>query len=98
MSTKWRDRNRRNDISGRKLDSYSRWKVDYHFLGDKIHTSKFGAEMNARSAAEGLWESHAPQLRPLQQMMQNVPLAVKPVKREKGKPVVFFTGDSTVNT
>ena len=85
-----------NDISGAKLDSYSPWKEKYHFLGDKIHTSKFGAEMNARSAAEGLWESHAPQLRPLQQMMQNVPLAVKPVKREKGKPVVFFTGDSTV--
>ena len=29
-------------------------------------------------------------------MMQTVPLKVKPVKREKGKPVVFFTGDSTV--
>ena len=85
-----------NERSGQKLDSYSRWKVDYHFLGDKIHTSKFGAEMNARSAAEGIWESQNPQLKPLQQMMQNVPLAVKPVKREKGKPVVFFTGDSTV--
>ena len=85
-----------NERSGQKLDSYSRWKVGYHFLGDKIHTSKFGAEMNARSAAEGIWESQNPQLKPLQQMMQNVPLAVKPVKREKGKPVVFFTGDSTV--
>ena len=85
-----------NELSGRKLDSFSRWKVDYHFLGDNIHTSKFGAEMNARSAAEGLWESQNPQLRPLQALMQNVPLAVKPVKREAGKPVVFFTGDSTV--
>ena len=85
-----------NDISGRKLDSYSPWKEKYHFFGDKIHTSKFGAEMNARSAAEGLWESRNPQLRPLQAMMQNVPLKVKPVKREKGKPVLFFTGDSTV--
>lgn len=85
-----------NERSGAKLDSYSRWKQQYHFLGDKIHTSKFGAEMNARSAAEGLWESQNPQLRPLQAMMQNVPLKVKPVKREAGKPVVFFTGDSTV--
>lgn len=85
-----------NERSGAKLDSYSRWKQQYHFLGDKIHTSKFGAEMNARSAAEGLWESQNPQLRPLQAMMQNVPLKVKPVKREEGKPVVFFTGDSTV--
>ena len=85
-----------NEISGQKLDSYSAWKEKYHFLGDHIHTSKFGAELNARSAAEGLWESHNPQLKPLQAMMQNVPLKVKPVKREKGKPVVFFTGDSTV--
>ena len=85
-----------NEISGQKLDSYSAWKEKYHFLGDHIHTSKFGAELNARSAAEGLWESQNPQLKPLQAMMQNVPLKVKPVKREKGKPVVFFTGDSTV--
>ena len=85
-----------NDISGSKLDSYSRWKVDYHFLGDKIHTSKFGAEMNARSAAEGLWESANPLLNPLKSMMVNVPLKSKPVQREAGKPVVFFTGDSTV--
>ena len=85
-----------NERCGQKLDAYSRWKVDYHFLGDKIHTSKFGAEMNARSAAEGLWESPNPLLKPLKAMMQNVPLKVKPVKREEGKPVVFFTGDSTV--
>ena len=64
-----------NERSGAKLDSYSTWKVDYHFLGDKIHTSKFGAEMNARSAAEGLWESNNPQLEPLKAMMQNVELS-----------------------
>ena len=85
-----------NEISGQKLDSYSTWKEKYHFLGDHIHTSKFGAELNARSAAEGLWQSQNPQLRPLQQMMQNVALNRWEVKREKGKPVVFFTGDSTV--
>ena len=86
-----------NERSGQKLDSYSHWKQQYHFLGDKIHTSKFGAEMNARSAAEGLWESQNPQLKPLQAMMQNVELSryeVQDTKREK--PVVFFTGDSTV--
>ena len=85
-----------NEISGAKLDSYSRWKVDYHFLGDKIHTSKFGAEMNARSAAEGLWYSHSPQLKPLKAMMKDMSLKTKPAKRKKGQPVVFFTGDSTV--
>ena len=83
-----------NERSGQKLDSYSSWKKNYHFQGDKIHTSKFGAEMNARSAAEGLWESNNPQLKPLQQMMKNVELARYEVPRKK--PVVFFTGDSTV--
>ena len=85
-----------NELSGRKLDSFSRWKVDYHFLGDKIHTSKFGAELNARTAAEGLFYSQNPQLATLQAAMQNVPIKLKDVKREQGKPVVFFTGDSTV--
>lgn len=85
-----------NERSGQKLDAYSAWKKKYHFLGDKIHTSKFGAEMNARSAAEGLWESASPQLDALKTMMVNVPLKTKAVRREAGKPVVFFTGDSTV--
>ena len=85
-----------NERSGQKLDSYSAWKKKYHFHGDKIHTSKFGAEMNARSAAEGLWESHNPQLKPLQAMMKDVEPDSYEAKREKGKPVVFFTGDSTV--
>lgn len=82
-----------NERSGQKLDSYSPWKKKYHFFGDKIHTSKFGAEMNARSAAEGIWESENPQLRPLQAMMQGMKLK----KAEpRDKPVLFFTGDSTV--
>ena len=85
-----------NERSGAKLDSYSRWKQQYHFLGDKIHTSKFGAEMNAQSAAEGLWESANPQLKPLQTMMKNMPVDAYKVSRTEGKPVVFFTGDSTV--
>ena len=85
-----------NERSGAKLDLYSRWKQQYHFLGDKIHTSKFGAEMNAQSAAEGLWESANPQLKPLQTMMKNMPVDAYKVSRTEGKPVVFFTGDSTV--
>ena len=85
-----------NEISGTKLDSYSRWKQQYHFHGDKIHTSKYGAEMNARSAAEGLWESNNPQLQPLKEMMNNVECTMYDVDRSSGKPVVFFTGDSTV--
>ena len=85
-----------NEISGAKLDGYSRWKEQYHFFGDHIHTSAYGAEMNARSAAEGIWYSKNPQLIPLQAMMVNVPLPAYGEKREVGKPMVFITGDSTV--
>lgn len=58
-----------NEISGRKLDSYSHWKEQYHFLGDHIHTSHYGALMNARSAAEGLMACQHPSLAPLKAMM-----------------------------
>ena len=85
-----------NELSGTKLDSYSRWKEQYHFFGDHIHTSLFGAEMNARSAAEGLYYSLNPLLKPLQEMMLNVPLQAYGENREDGKPMVFITGDSTV--
>jgi lysophospholipase L1-like esterase len=85
-----------NEISGSKLDSYSFWKQQYHFYGDKIHTSAFGARLNARSAAEGIYYSNNPQLKPLQEMMVGVPLSMANVKREEGKPVVFICGDSTV--
>ena len=85
-----------NEISGAKLDSYSPWKEKYHFFGDHIHTSLFGAEMNARSAAEGIWYSPNPQLAPLKAMMLNVALPAYGQQREAGKPMVFITGDSTV--
>ena len=85
-----------NEISGSKLDSYSHWKEKYHFFGDHIHTSAYGAEVNARSAAEGIAASNNPDLKPLQDMMMGVQLPVVQVRREKGKPVVFITGDSTV--
>ena len=84
------------EISGQKLDSYSHWKEKYHFHRDRIHTSYYGAQLNAHSAAEGIYYSLDPLLRPLQAMMQNVELPVYDVKREEGKPVVFITGDSTV--
>ena len=85
-----------NEISASKYDQMSSWKVNYHFYLDNIHTSKFGAELNARSAAEGIMQSKHPELQPLQTMMVNTELPTTGIKREKGKPVVFITGDSTV--
>lgn len=85
-----------NEISASKYDAMSSWKLNYHFYLDNIHTSKFGAELNARSAAEGIMACQHPELKPLQAMMKNLALPTTGVKREKGKPVVFITGDSTV--
>lgn len=85
-----------NEISGAKLDKYGHWKEKYMFYMDHIHSSRFGAMMNARSAAEGIAESKDPKLAPLQAMMNSVALPTETFTREKGKPVVFITGDSTV--
>lgn len=54
-----------NDISARKLETYGKWKTDYHFYRDKIHSSAFGARMNAESAAEGLAACDDPQVKEL---------------------------------
>ena len=83
-----------NEMSAKQLDGYSRWKQQYHFFGDKIHTSKFGAEMNAHNAAMGIFRSSDPQLTTLKAMMK-VDIPQKYITTSN-KPFVFFTGDSTV--
>jgi len=85
-----------NDISARKFEQYGPEKERYHFYLDHIHSSRFGAMMNARSAAEGIAMSSDPRLASLQEMMKPLTLPTVSVKRENGKPVVFITGDSTV--
>lgn len=85
-----------NEISAEKLSRFSTWKVDYHFYLDRIHTSAFGARLNARSAAEGIAAATHPGLKGLQDCLTHLELPASDVKREEGKPVVFITGDSTV--
>ncbi len=84
-----------NEISAQKYDQMSEWKFNYHFYLDHIHTSAFGAKLNARSAADGLMACKHPEVQPLKSMMRTT-LPTTGVKREEGKPVVFITGDSTV--
>ena len=85
-----------SEISAQKFGKMTEWKFKYHFYLDNIHSSKFGAELNARSAVEGLAACTHPELQPLKAMMQNLALPTTGVRRQKGKPVVFITGDSTV--
>lgn len=88
-----------NDISAKKLEKYGKWKTNYHFFRDKIHSSEFGAKMNAASAAEGiLLYSTEMELAELAACILPQKMVAKRVDstRKKGKPVVFLTGDSTV--
>ena len=80
-----------NDISARKFEKFGKNKVKYM---DRIHTSAFGAKVNAESAADGI------------RAYEGLELAnyLKPVSqdtktgssRKKGRPVLFTIGDSTV--
>ena len=85
-----------NDISATKLEQYGPWKASYHFYLDKIHSSAYGARMNAQSAAEGVLASTDPQLAFLKTCLTEL---VHPrrcdQRRQPGKPMVFLCGDST---
>jgi lysophospholipase L1-like esterase len=85
-----------NDISARKFEAFGPKKVDYHFYIDHIHSSEFGARLNARSAAEGIMACTNPEITPLKAYLKDLTLPTVSIHREKGKPMVFITGDSTV--
>lgn len=83
-----------NDITARKFEKFGKNKVKYMFYTDRIHTSAFGAKVNAESAADGI------------RAYQGLELAnyLKPIQkdtttgasRKEGRPVLFTIGDSTV--
>lgn len=83
-----------NGITARKFESFGPEKVNYMFYLDKIHSSEFGALINARSFAEGVVA--CPGLRLKQYVKPLLLPTVDGVKRKEGRPVVFITGDSTV--
>jgi lysophospholipase L1-like esterase len=87
-----------NTISTQKLESYSVWKCNYHFYGDNIHTSKFGAELNARSVAEGIFACEHPAIAPLKKLLLPTEASwrLKKYLIVGKRPVVWLTGDSTV--
>ena len=70
-----------NDISAKKLERYGKWKTDYHFFLDKIHSSAFGARLNAESAAEGLDDCDDARLAELKSYL--IPEKVHPNYEEK---------------
>ena len=83
-----------NEISARKFEKFGKEKVKTMFYIDRIHTSTFGARVNAESAVEGIRACKglelAAYLKPVEQD------SVTGASRKKGCPVVFTVGDSTV--
>lgn len=83
-----------NEITARKFETFGKEKVKYMFYLDRIHTSVFGARVNAESAAEGIREYKKLELaRYLKPVEQDT---VTGSTRKKGCPVLFTIGDSTV--
>lgn len=83
-----------NDISARKFERFGKEKVKQMFYLDRIHTSTFGARVNAESAVEGIRACKglelANYLKPIEKEAETGS------SRKKGCPVLFTIGDSTV--
>ncbi len=83
-----------NEITARKFEKFGKEKVKTMFYLDRIHTSEFGARVNAESAVEGL---RALADVPLKDWMLPVEKdTVTGSSRRPGRPVLFTIGDSTV--
>lgn len=83
-----------NEITASKFERFGKEKVKTMFYIDRIHTSAFGARVNAESAAEGLRGVEGLELA---QYLLPVEVDTKTgSSRKPGRPVVFTIGDSTV--
>lgn len=83
-----------NDITAKKFERFGKDKVKTMFYIDRIHTSAFGAKVNAESAAQGIAALEGCALKDYL-----LPFPVDTVTgstRKPGKPVLFTIGDSTV--
>ena len=83
-----------NEISARKFERYGKEKVKTMFYLDRIHTSEFGAKVNAKSAVEGL--RGVKNLALAKYLLPESLDTVTGSSRSNGRPVVFTIGDSTV--
>lgn len=79
--------------SARRLEKFGHWKTEYMFYYiDKIHTSKFGAQNNAYSAALAIKNCLGCGLK---DYLKPLDLPQESFVRQPGKRVVFIVGDST---
>ncbi|MBQ8674401.1 MAG: rhamnogalacturonan acetylesterase [Bacteroides sp.] len=84
-----------NEITAAKYERFGKEKVKTMFYLDRIHTSAFGAVVNAESAVEGIRAN---------KKLAKLAACLKPIEkdtltgssRKEGCPVLFVIGDSTV--
>ncbi len=83
-----------NEITAQKFEKFGKDKVKTMFYLDRIHTSEFGARVNAESAAEGLRTAKGLELN---KYLKDIPEDTETGKtRREGVPMLFTIGDSTV--
>lgn len=83
-----------NEITAQKFEKFGKEKVKTMFYLDRIHTSAFGARVNAESAAEGIRNCKGLKLAKYLKPVEKDTLTG--ASRKKGCPVLFTIGDSTV--
>ncbi len=83
-----------NSISADKFQRFGKDKVKTMFYLDRIHSSEFGARLNAESAAEGI--RSAKRLALSKYLKPQSVDSVTGQSRRGNNPVVFVIGDSTV--
>lgn len=83
-----------NEITARKYEIFGREKVKDMFYLDLIHTSEYGAKINAESFVEGLRGCQGLELANYL-MLKNEDTATGSTRKEDF-PILFLAGDSTV--
>lgn len=83
-----------NDITACKFERFGKEKVKTMFYLDRIHTSEFGARVNAKSAVEGI--ASTPSLGLRDYLLPSPVDSITGASRIQGKPILFTIGDSTV--
>lgn len=79
-----------NKITSSKFQRFGKWKTSYMFYNDDIHTSYWGAKINAESVVDGIRMN-----RKLENLSCFLKLAFPEKSCGRNKPTLFVVGDST---
>lgn len=85
------------EASAQEYEKFSKWKTNYHFYLDKIHTSAFGAKHNAKAMAKAVMQCEESNLKDfLLPKKENNYIVDRLNTKGKTRKAIFFCGDSTM--